>query len=63
MNNATTRAANNAKVFVNASGLNNFPSAACIVNTGIKLIIVVETAVTIAELTSAAPLYIVSINF
>ena len=43
----------NANVFVNANGLNNLPSAPIIVNTGIKLIMVVITAVTIAPETSA----------
>ncbi len=47
----------NAKVFVKANGLNNFPSAPIIVNTGMKLIIVVITAVTIAPETSAVALY------
>ena len=46
----------NAKVFVNAKGLNNLPSAPIIVNTGMKLIIVVITAVTIAPETSAVAL-------
>ncbi len=59
----TISAATSAKVFVNARGPNNFPSAACIVNTGIKLTIVVDTAVRMAELTSDAPLYIVVISF
>ena len=45
-----------AKVFVNANGRNNFPSAPIIVNTGMKLIIVVITAVTIAPETSAVAL-------
>ena len=52
----TIKAANNAKVFVNANGLNSLPSAASIVNTGTKLTMVVATAVTIAELTSAEAL-------
>ena len=54
---------NKAKVFVKAKGLNILPSAASIANTGIKLTIVVETAVTIAELTSAEALLILSISF
>ena len=41
-----------AKVFVKASGLNNFPSAACMANTGKKLIIVVVKAVITADATS-----------
>ena len=45
-----------AKVLVNANGLNSFPSAPIIVNTGIKLIMVVITAVTIAPDTSAVAL-------
>ena len=56
MINATIKAATKANVFVKASGLNSFPSAASMVNTGTKLTIVVATAVTIAELTSAAAL-------
>ncbi len=59
----TISAATKAKVLVNANGPNNLPSAACMVKTGIKLTIVVETAVRIAELTSAEPLYIVVISF
>ena len=55
-NNATIIDAVNAIVLVNAKGLNNFPSAPIIVNTGIKLIIVVNTAVTIAPETSAVAL-------
>ena len=55
-NKATIIEAVNAKVFVNANGLNNFPSAPIIVNTGMKLIIVVITAVTIAPETSAVAL-------
>ena len=42
----------NAKVLVNANGRNNLPSAPIIVKTGIKLTMVVITAVRIAELTS-----------
>ena len=45
---AMTSEAVNAAVFVNASGRNNLPSAPTIVNTGIKLMIVVSTAVPIA---------------
>ena len=45
-----------ANVFVKAKGRNNLPSAPIIVNTGIKLIIVVNTAVTIAPETSAVAL-------
>ena len=41
-----------ANVLVNAKGLNNFPSAACIANTGRKLIIVVVKAVITAGATS-----------
>ena len=55
-NNAIIKEAVNAKVFVKASGLNNFPSAPIIVKTGIKLIIVVITAVTIAPETSTVAL-------
>jgi hypothetical protein len=55
-NNATIIEAVNAKVFVKANGLNSFPSAPIIVNTGMKLIIVVITAVTIAPDTSAVAL-------
>ena len=39
-------------VFVNANGLNNFPSAACMANTGRKLTIVVVSAVITAPATS-----------
>ena len=53
---AMTSEAVNAAVFVNASGRNNLPSAPTIVNTGIKLMIVVSTAVTIAPETSAVAL-------
>ena len=56
INNATINEATKANVFVYAKGPNNFPSAASIVNTGKKLTTVVATAVTIAELTSAAAL-------
>ena len=55
-NRAITNAAINAKVFVNASGLNNFPSAPIIVNTGTKLIMVVITAVTMAPDSSVVAL-------
>ena len=55
-NNAIIRAAAKAKVLVKAKGLNNFPSAPIIVNTGIKLMIVVATAVTMAPETSAVAL-------
>ena len=55
-NKATIIDAVRAKVFVNARGLNNFPSAPIIVNTGIKLIIVVKTAVIIAPETSVVAL-------
>jgi hypothetical protein len=41
-----------AKVFVQAKGLNNFPSEACIAKTGKKLTTVVVSAVMIAEATS-----------
>ncbi len=53
---AMTNEAVNAAVFVKASGRNNLPSAPTIVNTGIKLMIVVSTAVTIAPETSAVAL-------
>ena len=56
INNEMIRAAINANVLVNASGPKSLPSAACIVNTGMKLTMVVETAVSMAELTSEAPL-------
>ena len=56
-NKATIREAVNAEVLVKAKGLNNFPSAPIIVNTGIKLIIVVITAVNMAPETSAVALY------
>ena len=46
----------NAAVLVNAKGRNNLPSAPINVNTGIKLIMVVSTAVTIAPETSAVAL-------
>ena len=46
--------ANNANILVKANGLNNLPSAPVIVNTGIKLITVVATAVIMAEPTSFA---------
>ena len=55
-NNATIKEAVNAKVFVKASGLNSFPSAPISVKTGIKLIIVVITAVIIAPETSTVAL-------
>ncbi len=45
-----------AKVFVNASGLKSFPSAASIVNIGRKLTTVVETAVRTALPTSLVAL-------
>ena len=51
--------ANSAKDFVKASGRNNFPSAACIVNTGKKLTIVVATAVITADATSTVAMYTV----
>ena len=51
-NKATIKDAVNAIVFVKARGLNNFPSAPIIVNTGTKLIMVVITAVIIAPETS-----------
>ena len=53
---ATIIEAVKAKVLVNASGRNNFPSAPIIVKTGMKLIIVVITAVTIAPETSVVAL-------
>ena len=52
----TINAAKRANDFVNARGPNSLPSAACMVKTGIKLTIVVETAVNIAVATSSAPL-------
>ncbi len=56
INSETISAAINANVLVKASGINSFPSAASMVKTGMKLTIVVETAVKIAVLTSAEPL-------
>ena len=56
INKAITSEAVRAAVFVNASGLNNLPSAPMSVKTGIKLIIVVKTAVTIAPETSEVAL-------
>ena len=53
--NDTISDAMSANVLVKASGPNSLPSAACMVNTGIQLTTVVDTAVSIAELTSAAP--------
>ena len=41
-----------ANVFVKASGLKSFPSAACMAKTGKKLIIVVVNAVITADATS-----------
>ena len=55
-NSATIIEAVKAKVFVNANGRNNLPSAPIIVKTGTKLIIVVITAVTMAPETSAVAL-------
>ena len=52
--------AKRAKVFVNASGLNNFPSGPVIKKTGRKLIMVEATADTIALPTSAAARWITS---
>ena len=49
---ATITDAARANVLVKASGLNSFPSAPIIVNTGRKLTIVVETAVSTALPTS-----------
>ncbi len=46
-----------AMVLVKASGRNNFPSAPIMVNTGRKLIIVVNTAVRMAPETSEVALY------
>ncbi len=46
------KAENSANVLVQANGLNNFPSEACIAKTGKKLTTVVATAVIIAEATS-----------
>ncbi len=54
--NATNNEAINAKVLVNANGLKSLPSAPTIVNTGIKLTIVVRTAVIIAPETSVVAL-------
>ena len=45
-----------ANVFVNANGLNNLPSCACIANTGKKLITVVSIAVNTAPDTSETAL-------
>ena len=56
-NKATIIEAVRAKVFVKAKGLNSFPSAPIMVNTGMKLMIVVMTAVTIAPDTSVVALY------
>ena len=56
INKAITKEADNAIVFVKAKGLNNFPSAPTIVNTGTKLIMVVKTAVNMAPETSAVAL-------
>ena len=53
---AITKAAESAIVLVNANGLNSLPYAPIKVNTGIKLIIVVRTAVKIAPETSAVAL-------
>ena len=55
-NSATIIEAVSAIVLVKASGRNNFPSAPTIVNTGIKLIMVVKTAVMIAPETSVVAL-------
>ena len=52
----TTIEASRAKDLVYASGLNSFPSAASRKKTGMKLRIVVPTAVSTAEPTSAAAL-------
>ena len=51
---AMTTEASRAKVFVNARGLNSFPSAPVMVNTGRKLTTVVATAVSTALPTSEA---------
>ena len=51
-----TNDAESAIVLVNARGRNNLPSAPTIVNTGMKLMIVVNTAVSIAPDTSAVAL-------
>lgn len=48
----STKEAPRANVFVNASGLNNFPSADSMANTGKKLTTVVASAVVIADDTS-----------
>ena len=53
----------NANVLVNARGENSLPSAACSVNTGRKLTMVVLTAVRIAGATSAEASYMVSSRF
>ncbi len=63
INKDTINAAIRANVLVNARGPNSLPSACCMVNTGIKLTMVVDTAVRMAEETSAAPLYMVVIIF
>ena len=52
INNVMIIAAISAKVLVKANGLNSFPSAPIMVNTGIKLMIVVRTDVRIAPETS-----------
>ena len=48
--------ADKAMVFVNAKGRNNFPSEPTMVKTGMKLMMVVKTAVTMAPETSAVAL-------
>ena len=59
-NKVTTTADSNAKVLVNAKGLKSLPSAPVIVKTGIKLMIVVSTAVTMAPETSVVATYTTS---
>ena len=53
---ATSTAAKSANDLVKASGRNNLPSAASMVKTGMKLMMVVLTAVRMAEPTSAEAL-------
>ena len=59
-NRATIMDAVKAMVFVKANGRNNFPSAPTMVNTGIKLMMVVSTAVKMAPETSEVALYTTS---
>jgi len=61
INKATTTDQSSAMVLVKARGLNNLPSAPIMVKIGIKLIIVVNTAVRIAPDTSLVALKTVSL--